>query len=170
VTRWRSTPIFSLFLVGVAGFFVIQTLSLNPLARLVPLLVAFPTLWFVAVQLRIDLRTGGKNFGRENALLRSSEEYREKVLVARGALDMGISRKRELLAIIWMFAMFFLTYLFGLLLASPLYTFLYLKIRGRKPWVQSVAIAGAVAALSYLLLILLSDGLMYTGKVWSWSQ
>jgi len=62
--------------------------------------------------------------------------------------------------------MFGLVYLFGLMVASPLYAFLYVKVRAKKKWVLSIGVAGGIAILSYFLLIVLSNTVPYNGKLW----
>jgi hypothetical protein len=70
----------------------------------------------------------------------------------------------------WLAIMFGLIYLLGLLPSAPVYSFLYLKVRGRTNWSLSAGIAAGIWLLSYVLLVLLSNSAPYRGKLWIWQQ
>jgi tripartite tricarboxylate transporter TctB family protein len=159
VSRHRSRFAFSLFLLCVVASFLLQTFSLNSLAQFVPLFVVFPTFSLLLAQVSLDLR-GGETRG-EQTLFDSSDRYRKKTILASEPPKSGVG-------VAWLVFMLGLVYLLGFLAASPLYTFLYLRFRGRKTWQLSAAFGVGVGILSYALFQFLSNSSPYIGKVWSW--
>lgn len=168
MTRWTGGSAFSIFLLGVAAFFLIQSLSLNPIPRLVPLFIAVPTLALIAVQVSLDLRGNERPGTRvETTVFSASDVYREKAL---SRIDTLRQTGRKHIGLMWLAIMFGLIYLLGLLPSAPVYSFLYLKVRGRTNWSLSAGIAAGIWLLSYVLLVLLSNSAPYRGKIWIWQQ
>jgi hypothetical protein len=165
MTRRTSKTAFSVFLLCVVAFFLSQTLALHALARLVPLSVIIPTLAFLIAQVSIDFRGGLPS--KDKTLFGNADQYREKALLPKP--DETARRQTSNLAgIVWLVSMLGLVYLLGFLVASVLYTFLYLRFRGRKNWRLSAVVASGVGVLSYALVTILSNGSPYVGKVWLW--
>jgi hypothetical protein len=122
----RSRFAFSLFLLGATLFFLLQTLALPPLPRLVPLLVIIPTVALMAAQLVLDWRCGD--------------------VLQQGA--------RHYAGVLWVGIMLGMISIGGLQWSPPAYTFLYLKVAAKKSWMPSIATAGGVWLLSAALLSL----------------
>jgi hypothetical protein len=151
VTQWSWKSAFTVFLLGIISLFLIQTLSLNSLARLVPLLVVVPTWALVLAQVKRDLRGEGTNLAVEKTLFSTSDEYRKSVVRRAGRREILNRMNRSGAGVAWVVMMFALVYLFGLLLGSPLYVFLYLKFRAGKGWVLASSMGVVVWILSYAL-------------------
>lgn len=165
MNHWTSRSLFSVSVIGIVTFFLINTFALNPLARMVPLAVVIPT-WILALaQVRLDLRETGQNVTNEKTLFGASDEYRRKVSRHSSTGETLNRMQRSSIGAAWVLMMFGLVYLFGLLPAAPLYTFIYVRLRGKREWPLSAAIAAGVWLLSYLLLMVLSDGSPYRGKL-----
>ena len=68
--------------------------------------------------------------------------------------------KKELLFFAWLFGFLLVIWLFGLKIALPLYSFLYLKIEGKKPlWVCLV-----FSAIAYIVVFVLAAKII--GSFW----
>ena len=168
--RFGESAWFAFALLGVLGLALYLTAPLNPVARMVPLVVAVATLAFVTLQAVLEIAPGlakrYKFFEQKDIF--GVERLRER---ARAETDseLPINRAgRELSVFAWVALMLILIFAFGFLIAAPLFLFLYLKLRSRESLTLSLIIAAASLALLYFVFIQALRIPLYEGMLWNW--
>jgi hypothetical protein len=73
---------------------------------------------------------------------------------------------RELVIMIWLFAMLASIYLFGFLIAMPLFVFVSLLFMMRERWIITAAVTLSVALILYCILFLLVQNHSIGGILW----
>ena len=149
------TPLGRIFLsalfLAIAVLLFVLTLSLGPTARLVPVAVVVPTIILLLLQLCFDL------FPQFSETVDSYLHLRlhgvEK-LRAQGSITKSQNNQALGSVLVWFGAAPLLIYLFGFMLATPLYTIIFLRFHAREGWTTSLAIGTAISAVISLLLVL----------------
>ena len=162
---------FTLLLFAFVTYLLYLTLDLGSVARLVPLQVAVPTLAFLTIQLVLDLAPvlAQKFSPFEKIRFVGTQALQDQTLAdAPGAVTRTLIDRRGLCAFFWILLMLFFIYVFGFLLAIPLYTFLYLTIRGKQRWLLSIAMAATLWGLVYGVFAVLLNSSLHRGHLWSW--
>jgi len=135
--------------------------------------VVILTLVFLIFQLLIDMVPGlAKKYSRfEKTDLFKVGSSREKTLTQDDAEEISgnLSRsRRELGMVLWVLMMLVFTYILGLLIAIPLYTFLYLKVRSGEGWFISLTMTAGVWGVLYGGFILILSVSLFEGHLWRW--
>lgn len=171
--RLNEKSLFTLVLLAFVAVMFVMTLSLGRVARLVPLVVAVPTLVLLAVQLMLDAAPGlAASFSAME--LKDPFGIRprlESILAAvsnGGESDDARRHLREQSTFLWLTLMFALIYLFGFVVALPSYTFLYLHRRSGEGWMTSALVAAVMAALPYGIFVVALRLHLYEGVLWNW--
>jgi hypothetical protein len=162
---------FTLILFAFVTYVLYLTLDLGSVARMVPLQVAIPTLAVITIQLVLDLVPvlAQKFSPFEKIRFAGTEALQNKTLAdGPGSVTRTLLSRRELCAFFWIFLMLLYIYVFGILLAVPLYTFLYLTIRAKERWLLSIVMAATLSGLVYGVFVLLLDASLYRGHLWDW--
>jgi hypothetical protein len=171
-----STPI-TLFFTALVAAAVWQTLGLGAKARLVPQVVAVPTLVLLLVQLAIDFVPGlARRFARlERKELIGVQAVREQVhpehIVVREhptPEDPGEPPSGELEALAWMGAMLGSALLLGFLVGGPLFALLYVRLHGRRPWSLALLVAAGLAAAIVGVFDWTLGAPLWRGWLWTW--
>jgi len=173
--KFRERAIFTLALLAFVGFISYFTASLGPVARLVPMAVAVPTLALLIFQLALDLLPGlERRYGRfEKVDLLGVESFRKRVPVPNlsAAEDMKEQSKqnpKEWGLFLWVLLAPGLMYLLGLLVALPLYVLLYLRCRSRESLALSLSLACGTGLTLYGIFALTLRIRLFEGHLWLW--
>jgi hypothetical protein len=168
MVKFSEKAIFTLFIMAFAGLLFYLTINLSPVARFVPLIVLIPTLGLLIFQLVLDLVPGLEESYRrfEKADLFGIERIR--VRISAEEVDKVSQSRQEVNLLLWLLMLLTFIYLFGLLIALPAYTFLYLRRRSRESWKLSIAIAVGIYCLIYCVFILALRMRLYEGHLFSW--
>ena len=136
---------------------------------MVPLAVLVPTLALLTCELVLDL---APDFVRRHSSIEHKDVFGIERVRARVQKEdtnsEGSRRRKELDVIAWLLLMLVVIYVFGLLAALPLFSFLYLKVRAKESWVLSMCVAGAMLGFLYGVFVAALNIPMYDGRLWSW--
>jgi hypothetical protein len=167
--------LFTLVLLTGIAVLTHQMLELGPIARRVPLVVAVPTLVLLGIQLLLDLVDGGigRRAPREATELYKVVGVPEKTRSALAASPAGVSDKYqparvELVTFAWLLLLPALILLLGVLVATPAFTLLYLRVGARERWLLSLGMAAVIGSLPYGLFRILLSVPLYKGQLWAW--
>jgi hypothetical protein len=98
-------------------------------------------------------------------------EFYEKIKKSKPGKNIIVKSefgKNALINFAWLAAYIISTWLFGYVVASSLYVFLYLKVKGKLSWIVSIMVTvGAFAFLEVVFVILLRIR-MLPGVLWNW--
>ena len=166
--RFNEKALFTILLMTFAGLLFYLTINLSPVARFVPLTVLIPTLGLLIFQLALDLVPGLEERYRrfEKADLFGIERIRERVTADK--IDKVSQSRQEFNLMLWLLMLVASIYLFGLMIALPAYTFLYLRWRSRESWKLSITIAIGIYCLIYSVFILALRVRLYEGHLLGW--
>lgn len=167
----NEKSLFTFLLLAFVAVVFFLTLGLGRIARLVPLVVAVPTLGLLAIQSILDVmpRLAGKSGAFDKKDVFGVRPLLEKRQVRVDREPAGTRRRsRELTTVLWLSLMFALIYLCGFVVALPTYTFLYLKRRSGAGWRTSAAVAAGMVALLYGVFVFVLPVRMYEGLLWNW--
>jgi len=176
-SRLDGRAVVTVFLGGLVGVALWQTLGLAPGARLVPLTVAVPTLALIVFQLALDLFP---ELGRRFALLDRDElvgvkQVREQVhpesLPVREhptPEDPAEPPSGEAAAFGWMGAMLASAWLLGFALGGPLFAFVYIRFRGRRGARVAAAVAAGLGLAIVAVFDWAFDAPLWRGQLWTW--
>jgi hypothetical protein len=134
----------TLLLGGFVFIILLQTISLSPVSRLVPMAILLPTLALFAAQFALDLK------GRE-----------------REVPSPNLSADAWLKLAGWLLSLLVGITVLGLFLSLPLFLFLYLRIRAREGWLLALTLALATLLLEYCLFSLINIPLL---RGWIWES
>jgi tripartite tricarboxylate transporter TctB family protein len=144
MTRFGEGARFTLLLTAFVLFVLISSAGLGPVTRLGPVVVAVPTLAIILFQLFRDRRSEHPPGGQPP------------------------SAGRERSGLLWIVLLLAMLLPLGFLVAMPVYTLLFLRVRGRESWPRSLIIAGAVGAAVYGLSVLTSKPELIEAPLWNW--
>jgi hypothetical protein len=144
----------SLVLPVVMGIFVvamaIMSLTLSPVARLVPLIVSVATAGLLVADVA--------NRARSRAPATTDPPD-----VTAGVSGDGADLRTELGVIAWLAGLLAAGYLLGLAAGLPLYLFLYLRVRSGESWTASAVSAALFWCVLHGVLVSLLRVPLYTG-------
>ncbi len=175
IIRFTERAIFTLVLLGFVTLIFFMTLGLGPVARLVPLRVAIVTLALIVVQLVLDILPR-----HAERIYVTEQPHPSEARQIRGVVESPIrsnshqstgrlpTLKRELGVFLWMLMLPAAIYLFGFLVAVPLYTFFFLKVRSRKAYPLSIMAAAGLFCLLYGIFDILLGIPLEIGLFWRW--
>jgi len=143
-------------LVAVAVIILFQTLTLSPVARLVPIAVLIPTLALFIFQMILDLRS-------ENGESQEFESNQPPETSRSGALS--LKRDSAFYWIGWLCGLLVGLRVLGFFFSLPLFVLIYLRVRSRESWSLVLTMVLVTLVLEYGLFSLL-DIPMYEGWFW----
>ena len=160
----------TLFTLGVFVLvlvFLVLSLDYQPRARLVPVIIAVPTLLLTLLQLLIDMIPAVARrlsffqeydlFGIETGrAVEPSEESRPSSTVYR----------REFSFAAWLLLLMALIYFLGYLVAIPLFLILFMRLRSSESWLMTLSITAATWAFVYVVFIVVMGAPLHSGVVW----
>ncbi len=148
-----------------------QTAHLGPVARLVPLTIAVPTLMLLVLQLLRDLSPALGRLADQRGLRPVLTRPRAR-LTQRPSADLtgeaGSGSPRQILA--WMAILVALVYLVGLIVASPIFLMSYLRWVARTRWSRAVIVAVVVGLVPYVLSPMVPILSLQDGLLWRWIE
>lgn len=160
----------TLFTLGVFVLvlvFLVLSLDYQPRARLVPLIIAVPTLLLTLLQLLIDMVPA---VARRFSFLQEYDLF--GIDTARAAETAGENGSsvavygRELGFAAWLLLLMALIYFLGYLTAIPLFLILFLRLRSSESWFMTLAITAATWAFVYGVFIVVMGAPLHPGVVW----
>jgi hypothetical protein len=173
--KLRERALFTLILSAFAGLILYFTVSLSPVARLVPITVVIPTLGLLIFQLVLDLAPWLEQKYRrfEKVDLLGVEEIKKEVSShdqanSANAGNDASSGRRELDLFSWVLLLVTMIYLLGFLVALPVYLLLYLRWRSGESWALSISVAVGMGSVLYGVFILTLRLRLDEGHLWRW--
>ncbi len=142
--RFAGGARFTLLLTAFVLFVLISALGLGPVTRLVPIVVAAPTLAIMSYQLRQD---------------QVKQDARD---------DRAAPSGRERAGFLWILLFPAMLPPLGFLTAIPVHTLLFLRIRGGESWPRAVVGAATTAVAIYSLSLLTSRPELIEVPIWNW--
>ena len=142
-------------LLILTSIYVATAYQYAPDSRIMPLLVGWCMLALLALDLASRTATPiGQSLIR---LLNSSSDR------AGHAQPAAYSLNRQFIAVLWLAGLAALLVLIGVLYAVPLYLFAAIRFRGRRGLLTSVAVAGGMSVVVWLLFTVLLHLQLYPG-------
>ena len=129
--------IFTGIILLLLSLFIYNASGYKPTAKIVPLIVAIPALCLTVFQLYLSFR---KEKGESGEALKASRKQDDP---AREKMVLGIW--------LWLIALVVAAYFLGLLPASLLFMFCFLRFFSRKGWLTSTAVSAVFFTVIYLL-------------------
>jgi hypothetical protein len=168
--KLKPKSYFTLFYILFFAVVIIGSLGYTRKARLIPLVVAIPCLGMSIAQFFIDLRKGKKK-GRsiEDDLFHGvMEKVIHQEVVTEGEKEeekTGMEKTKAFFKIIGWILIFYLSiFLFGFLIAIPLFTILFMRFE-RERWFLSAACAAGLWLTIYLSFSVAAKISLYDGLV-----
>ena len=162
----KGNIVFALVLLGITLFFVLGSLSYDPLARQLPLLVGIPVVVFLILQILMQLFP--KSFAwlermDSRRVIQVDQSLAAQAKAVRAARE---EKGRELEFYAWTGVFLLAIYLLGFLTAVPLFLIglLYLRLK-EKLWV-SLVVAAVMWVVGYLGFIQLMEVPLFKGILW----
>ncbi len=175
--RVTERAIFTLVLLAFVALIFYITLGLGPVARLVPLRVAVVTLVLILFQSLLDVlpRLAQRiHIIEQTDPLKTGQIKGVAKSPARSNSHQGAARfptlTREVGVFLWILMIPAAIYLFGFLMAVPLYMFLFLKVRSREGYLVSIAAAIGLMCLLYGIFDILLSIRLEGGVIWRWHR
>ncbi|NWG75669.1 MAG: tripartite tricarboxylate transporter TctB family protein [Rubrivivax sp.] len=167
--KLKAKSFFSLFLIFFFGVVIVGALGYNPKARLIPLVIALPCLAMAIAQFILDLGKGRKRgISGEEELFREVMEKvtHQEIVINEEKKEKKSSREaRELFnSIFWILGFSALIFLFGFLIAIPVFTILFMRYK-RESWWLSFSIAGGLWLSVYLSFVVAAKQTLYEGFI-----
>jgi len=138
--RMDEGKIFALLSALVLVVVIILSLSYVPKARLVPLVVALPTLTLTIGQIL-------KEFGVIGQKKKDSNDSKDVVEESETNL------KGYWMILFWIVLLIAMLFLIGFFPTIVLFMFFYLKLQGRESWLVSFLMPGATLIIVYLAFV-----------------
>ena len=164
----KGETIFNFILVVFFAVIFGISLTYNPKARLIPLLVSgisliMSILLFLGNLLKKEKKA---SLSGEDALLKSIMEKVEveEIPAEKEKKDLPSREKRRRLyeALFWVFGFVILIYLLGFLVAIPLFTVIFMRTK-KEGWLLSLSCAAGLTALVYFAFVKLTEGDLHRG-------
>ncbi len=163
VTETTSTfhkeVVFYLLLLVTSLFVLTETLELASDTRLLPLL--FLSFLIVMIVLKLCFLLYDRFYGLPSAITDNSSSFLDEFLDT----DVEVSTIRQFRMVAWVIGATFLVYLFGHLLAIPLFIFLFVFLESDIPLWKNVALSMGMLVAIYLIFVQLLSMRMYEGVV-----
>ena len=138
--RMNGGAIFALLIAVVLLVLIILSLSYVPKARLVPLVIALPTLALTFSQIL-------KEFGVIEQKKKDSSDSKKVVEGLETKLDDNKS------IFLWLVLLIVMLFLIGFFPGIALFMFLYLKLQGKESWLVSICMPGFALVVIYLAFV-----------------
>ena len=160
----------TLFTLGVFILvlaFLVLSLDYRPRARLVPVIIAVPTLLLTLLQLLIDMIPA---VGRRFSFLQDYDLF--GIDTSRAAEPSEESRpsssiyRRELNFAAWLLLLMALIYFLGYLVAIPLFLISFMRLRSSESWRMTLSITAVTWTFVYVVFIVVMGAPLHEGVVW----
>ena len=172
MTKQKFKIGFTLLLLAFVTMLLVLTWNLGRIAALVPTWVGMFTLGLLLLQLFWDLRPKPPVKNRETNRGQFSVYAAIKAIARTGttapARETSPDIPRKLRMLMWFLLMVVSIYLLGLLVAVPLYAFLYWRWHAKEGWLSSLTMAGALLGVIYGLFVLMLEKPLYKGHLTVW--
>lgn len=165
--RLNDRTFFTLAVFVLVLVFLVLSLDYQPRARLVPLIIAVPTLLLTLLQLLIDMVPA---VGRRFSFLQEYDLFGiETGRAAEPSEKTGPTSnvfRRELHFASWLLLLMALIYFLGYLVAIPLFLVLFLRLRSSESWTITLSITAVTWAFVYVVFIVVMGAPLHEGVVW----
>ncbi len=170
--KLNDRTLFTLGVFVLVLFFLVLSLDYRPRARLVPIIIAVPTLLLTLLQLLIDMIPAVArrlSFFQEYDLFGidagRSADPSEKSGSSEGGSSTTIYR-RELNFASWLLLLVALIYFVGYLVAIPVFLVLFLRLRSSESWLMTLSITAVTWTFVYVVFIVVMGAPLHEGVVW----
>ncbi len=166
--KFNDRTLFTLGVFVVVLGFLVLALGYQPRARLVPLIIAVPTLLLTLFQFLIDAIPA---VGRRFSFFQEYDLF--GIDAGRAAEPAADSRssssvfRRELSFASWLLLLVALIYFIGYLAAIPLFMILFMRLRTSERWLITLSITAVTWAFVYVVFILVMGAPLHEGVVWN---
>lgn len=175
--KFNDRTLFTLGVFVVVLGFLVLALDYQPRARLVPLIIAVPTLLLTLFQFLIDaIPAVGRRFSffQEYDLFgidtgRAAEPNGEKPAEERPAEETRPASnvfRREVSFASWLLLLVALIYFIGYLAAIPLFMILFMRLRSSESWLTTLSITAVTWAFVYFVFIVIMGAPLHEGVAW----
>lgn len=165
--RLNDRTLFTLAVFLLVLGFLVLSLDYRPRARLVPLIIAGPTLALTLLQLLIDMVPA---VARRFSFLQEYDLFGiDAGRAADPSAETGSSNavyRRELNFASWLLLLMALIYFLGYLVAVPLFLVLFLRLRSSESWGLTLSITAVTWAFVYTVFIMIMGAPLHEGVVW----
>ncbi len=165
--RLNDRTLFTLAVFVLVLGFLVLSLDYQPRARLVPLIIAVPTLLLTLLQLLIDMVPA---VARRFSFLQEYDLFGiDTGRAAEPSEETGSSSavyRRELNFAAWLLLLIALIYFLGYLVAIPLFLILFLRLRSSESWLMTLSITAVTWAFVYVVFIVVMGAPLHEGVVW----
>ena len=165
--RLNDRTLFTLAVFALVLVFLVLSLDYQPRARLVPLIIAVPTLLLTLLQLLIDMVPA---VSRRFSFLQEYDLFGfDTGRAAEPSEKTGPSPnvyRRELNFASWLLLLMALIYFLGYLVAIPLFLILFLRLRSSESWLMTLSITAVTWAFVYVVFIVIMGAPLHQGVVW----
>jgi hypothetical protein len=171
--------LFSLGMTILFLFLLVVTMGYGYRTKLVPMVVLVPGLIAAALQFLLDLREalrGEKPAKPEVAEEQASAPVAETEVVKPGKgakkekLTPQEKRRREWIAVGWLFLSVALIAVLGLSVAIPVFVIAYMRFYGRESWRLSIGIAALMWAFVYVVFVWGMRSQLHPGLILEWLE
>ncbi len=165
--KFNDRTLFTLGVFVVVLGFLILALDYQPRARLVPLIIAVPTLLLTLFQFLIDAIPA---VGRRFSFFQEYDLF--GIETGRAAEPIEETRptrnvfRRELSFAAWLLLLVALIYFIGYLAAIPLFMILFMRLRSSERWLITLSITAVTWAFVYVVFIVIMGAPLHEGVVW----
>ena len=165
--KFNDRTLFTLGVFVVVLGFLILALDYQPRARLVPLIIAVPTLLLTLFQFLIDaIPAVGRRFSFFQEYDLFGIETGRAAEPSEGKRPSGNVFRRELSFAAWLLFLVALIYFIGYLAAIPLFMILFMRLRSSERWLVTLSITAVTWAFVYLVFIVIMGAPLHEGVVW----
>ncbi len=165
--KFNDRTLFTLGVFVLVLLFLILALDYQPRARLVPLIIAVPTLLLTLFQFLIDAIPA---VGRRFSFFQEYDLF--GIDTGRAAAPSEESRpsgnvfRREISFAAWLLFLVALIYFIGYLAAIPLFMILFMRLRSAERWFMTLSITAVTWAFVYFVFIVIMGAPLHEGVVW----
>ena len=154
--------IFTLCIASYIVILVVLSFGYTPESRLFPRLVLVPTILFLVLRLISMINPKLSRILEPESGVIDTDTVQRLAKVTR-ELDSKEKDNREFKVISWIIGLVILVYLFGILPATALFVFLFVKIYGARNFLTSAAFTIATWIFVYFIFVMVLQVRLYTG-------
>lgn len=164
--RVKSKIFFDSFLIIFFAVVIVTALGYNRKARLIPLVIALPCLAMAIYHFFLDLKGKvEKGLSGEDELLKGIMDKVEVTVdhkEGKEKLSPEEKRRRFFNIVLWILGFAALIFVFGFLIAIPVFTLWFMKAKGEK-WILSLSCAVGLWASIYFAFVVVAKSILYEG-------
>jgi hypothetical protein len=166
--RLKPKHFFDIFLILFFAFVIITALGYNFKARLIPLVVALPCLAMAIYRFAVDLKGKEKEgLSGEDELLKDimdkvdvTVDHKEK----KEKISSEEKKRRFFNMAVWILGFVVLIFLFGFLIAIPVFTLLFMRYH-KESWILSLSCAVGLCVSVYIAFVVIAKTILYEGLI-----